>query len=375
MVNSMRKSLRANCVQAVCALTLLAAITGCSGPPVGVSTIVSFRPLRSGLDDIDFDTARWIGESSFVVGVRAADQSVADARTSGTRWILDAGNDQLTKLILPQSLRCDSYAYYVRDVIPVDTILFSVDCVLRHPSFPFGTTNQFAFEYGLGSKKLRQLNDIVLDGDQYGDGVARFEWQPLVERGIAERMNGMCWRISYFSKKGTEVPDIVVEDGSLRWRLADEFVLENWADCLHRGAVRGPAWSGDSRTISFLASPDAGKGYLGFGTSRLRAGYKLFLMDYPGTVAKAVFGPVYDPGEARWSPDSRYLAFTAATAPLEGRYLWIFDKLTARAIRVANEELREFSWSPDSRRILVIRNIKGADGVERGKLYVFDNPL
>lgn len=375
MVNSMRKSLRANCVQAVCALTLLVAITGCSGPPVGVSTIVSFRPLRTAVDDIDFDTARWIGESSFVVGVRAADQSEADARTSDTRWILDAGNDRLTKLILPQSLRCDHYRYFVGDVVSAGHILFSVDCVLRHPSFPFGSYNQFAFEYGVESGRLRQLNDIVLDGDQYGDRVSSIGWQPLVERGIAERMNGMCWRISYFSKKGTEVPDIVVEDGSLLWRLADEFVPENWADCLDRGAVQVPAWSRDSRTISFLASPDAGKGYLGFGTSRLRAGYKLFLMDYPGTVAKAVFGPVYDPGEARWSPDSRYLAFTAATAPLEGRYLWIFDKLTARAIRVANEELREFSWSPDSRRILVIRSIKGADGVERGKLYVFDNPL
>jgi hypothetical protein len=371
----MRKSGRAKCARALSALILLAAVSGCSGSPVGVSATVSFQPLRTGSDDNDYDTARWLGESAVVVGIRAADQSVADARTSDTRWILAIGTDRLDKLVLPRSLRCDSYAFYVRDVLPADTVLFSVDCVLRRPSFPFGTSNQFAFEYGIGSNSLRQLNDTVLDGDQFGDGVTRFEWQPMVERGIAERMNGMCWRMSYFSKKGTEVPDIVIEDGALRWRLADEFVPENWNDCLNRGAVRGPAWSRDSKTISFLASPDAGKGYLGFGTSRLRAGYKLFLMDYPGTVAKPVLGPVYDPGEARWSPDSRYLAFTAATAPLEGRYLWIFDKLTAKAIRVANEELREFSWSPDSRRILVIRNIKGPDGVERGKLYVFDNPL
>ena len=57
----------------------------------------------------------------------------------------------------------------------------------------------------------------------------------------------------------------------------------------------------------------------------------------------------------RWSPDGKYLAFLSKRA--EGKtYVWLLNRLggEAQALTETVQDVKDFAWSPDSKRIVLV---------------------
>jgi len=58
----------------------------------------------------------------------------------------------------------------------------------------------------------------------------------------------------------------------------------------------------------------------------------------------------------RWSPDGRYLAFVSGRQEGKGGQVWLLDRRGGEAQRLTMIKggLSEFSWSPDSKRLVLV---------------------
>ena len=62
-------------------------------------------------------------------------------------------------------------------------------------------------------------------------------------------------------------------------------------------------------------------------------------------------------GEARWSPDGKYISFLSSrTGPAKGSQIWVLDRRGGEASQLTalNGRIRSYAWSPDSQSIALV---------------------
>ena len=75
----------------------------------------------------------------------------------------------------------------------------------------------------------------------------------------------------------------------------------------------------------------------------------------------------YSAGNPRWSPDNKYLSFTAALGKKEKTQVWNLNRLGGGPVQVTHikQGVEEFEWAPDgSRMLLVVMDAKPSDLTE-----------
>jgi dipeptidyl aminopeptidase/acylaminoacyl peptidase len=74
----------------------------------------------------------------------------------------------------------------------------------------------------------------------------------------------------------------------------------------------------------------------------------------------------------RWSPDGKFLAFLSSrTGPAKGTQVWVFDRRGGEAHQLTavkeQQHIQAYSWSPDSRRLLLVLRESDEPTPEAGK--------
>jgi len=97
-------------------------------------------------------------------------------------------------------------------------------------------------------------------------------------------------------------------------------------------------YSPDGRFIAYMTNYSVGDGT-----------GEIWVMNADGSVQRRLTDNQQDDGPPIWSPDSRYLIYTATTADRSGSDLWLMDVATGAARPVTTMSGYEFApmWSPD----------------------------
>lgn len=88
------------------------------------------------------------------------------------------------------------------------------------------------------------------------------------------------------------------------------------------------------------------------GSARLDVPGSLYLLDPTMLQVRELAHDVSYPSGARWSPDGRWLAFSARDIPDVGRGTWLLSVETGKFFRVSNRDLSDTVWAPDGTQLV-----------------------
>jgi Tol biopolymer transport system component len=114
----------------------------------------------------------------------------------------------------------------------------------------------------------------------------------------------------------------------------------------------GPSWSPDGKQIAFIGSK-------GRGSPTAGSEYDLYLMNTDGSDVHALAKGFLHAVGVSWSPDGRWIAFSAA--PEGKRGLWLVDPTTGKMRLIAEGAFDVPRWSPDGQEILTVQFEPAAD--------------
>lgn len=111
--------------------------------------------------------------------------------------------------------------------------------------------------------------------------------------------------------------------------------------------VRGLTCSADGRSAAWVAT-----------TNDLKADKRrprIWLTDLPGGAPRPVTAPEAGAGSPAFSPDGRYIAFTATRDKDDHDQIWRLDRQGGEAEKLTDVEgdISHFEWSPDGRQIVI----------------------
>ena len=201
--------------------------------------------------------------------------------------------------------------------------------------------------------------------------VYRMTWNPTMTRGMIAL--GVCGgSLAWLTPEGLEAPGFSIRDGDRGWRVDGYLTRYTFGQCAERGQVGNPVWSPDGRWLAFTASPQR----IGHTNWRTQFGVRwhLYLMDPVEQRPYPVVKGVKVAGAVAWSPDSQWLAFAGEMAG-HPRSLWLLAPGTGTLHRVTNRsEVYDVAWSPDGQQLMVVRHIYTDDlrRAPRGELLLFD---
>jgi hypothetical protein len=169
------------------------------------------------------------------------------------------------------------------------------------------------------------------------------------KRAVTAPGSSICVTIAYLTPEGVEPIPAVIKDSKVQWRLDDYFRTPSGSDCSQTARADGPDWSPDGRQIAFFGFPES----LGVnGTARLDVPGSLYLLDPATLNVRELVRDVKYPSNARWSPDGRWLAFSARDVPDVGRGTWLLSVDSGKLSRVSNRDLSDVAWAPDGTQLV-----------------------
>jgi len=174
-------------------------------------------------------------------------------------------------------------------------------------------------------------------------------WDPEVGRGIARIGVLGCETLVWLTHEGVVYATVEVEDPPFMWRLDDEFTGTS-RGCRSNGRALAPAWSPTGETIAFFGSAHAPNTDI---WDVIDDPWNLYLMDADELDPGIVLSDLHPDVGLQWSPDGRYLAFTATINEEYG--LWVYS-IEDEAVRGAlAEDIALAAWSPDGTHIASLK--------------------
>lgn len=188
-----------------------------------------------------------------------------------------------------------------------------------------------------------------------GGGASRFAtWNPESTQGLVHFSSyafGTLYWITSENKYSAIDLDLAIQNGET-WNLKDDFPNFEGGKYGKTGVAGCPAWSPDGKAISFFASTDAiGK----VGLDRLYQNYSIYVMDPNNQQVTPLVDGFYFPTCPRWSPNSKYLLFTAeAKGPMRNG-IWIYSIPDKKIYFLVEGEFEDVIWTPDEIGVVAIR--------------------
>lgn len=147
------------------------------------------------------------------------------------------------------------------------------------------------------------------------------------------------------------LPSVVVAQARRPLRLDDLFRLKT---------VREPRISPDGQWVSYVVSQ--------LDSAKDRAHSDIWMTSWDGARTVQLTHSPDAEGSPRWSPDNRYLSFTAARGEKAKTQVWVLDRQggEARQLTKHKEGVGAYAWSPDGSRIAFVARdpdpaLKGPD--------------
>ena len=226
----------------------------------------------------------------------------------------------------------------------------------NHPSCGLEGVNRFLAPAALPDGRLAYAVDCSPAGDPFGARTNLMVYNPA--RGDVEQLLNYPLPSEYVGTGGyawnPEMTRMIMGDGhryieeQLSW-----FTRDAWQP-LDVGLAQAysPSWSPGGKQIAFIGSQ-------GRGSPTAGSEYNLFLMNADGTnIHTLATGFLHAVGVA-WSPDARWLAFSAA--PKGRRGLWLVDPTTGKMRLFAEGAFDVPRWSADGQQIVTVQFEPGAD--------------
>jgi hypothetical protein len=245
-------------------------------------------------------------------------------------------------LNLPTDPAC-SRTYYAGFGVLHDGRL-AVGKVCQAPAGVSPSASYAVIAYDATSNKAEQILPLQ---NKFPPGPVSFDRSD--ERAVTAPGASICVTVAYLTRQGVEAIPAVIKDSNTQWRLDDDFRTQSGSDCSQSARADGPDWSPDGRQIAFFGFPKA----IGVtGSARLDVPGNLYLLDPTTLQVRELVHDVRYPSGARWSPDGRWLAFSARDVPEVGRGTWLLSVETGKFFRVSNRDLSDMVWAPDGTQLV-----------------------
>jgi hypothetical protein len=271
----------------------------------------------------DIISAAWINDDWLVV---QKDRPGAPLAFSNELWKMRPDGTELQKLDLPDRSGCTRNAFRHPFRLPDGRLGYMVSC----ESDADGKYYQYMMAYDLQTGETEAL--IVSPLLKIGTGGWHQSWNPEMTRAI--------------------VPVHEYELTShLYWFTSDDWQPLN----LDFGTDFGAAWSSDGAAIVFWASASE------VTRENHTVAHSLYVMEPDGSSIRLLAeGPFYQVAGMVWSPNSEWLAFTAAT-PGTGESsdweykVWLLERETGKLHVILCEPIGVVDWSPDGTQLSGVR--------------------
>lgn len=316
---------------------LLLVISACETPDDSPSAVVERVPIP----EDRYAGVAWLGDGSIFV--------TAERRTAAGRHVVELfrGRGDDVELIEIEPIP-DCRVEGIRNIgtLPDGRLGFAVDCDVVDA--PFTPTSIRALD--LPRAKSEELARVP-------SGVFRSSFTPDMRRLLVAATSGICASIAEIVNGEVVDTGIVVGEGSERFAISDG-MLDQPERCTEYGRADMPAWSPDGDTFAFFGSPSSiGRD----GTARLDAPWNLYLLGTGENSAEPTLTGIDSAYDLAWSPDGRWLAFTADRFNGQSG-TWVYAPETEELIYLMDELLFSLTWAPDASQLAGLLESAELDG-------------
>jgi hypothetical protein len=346
-------------------LTLV--LSGCGDPGSGG---VNLRP-DSELPVGHYNDLAWVDDDRLVVALdptaKAAVPQLAEFARDG---------EQLADLNLPSDSHCQRTNFLFPSRLPDGRLGLIKHCIRPIESNPNSMWTQEAYEFETGKlvtltrfgPLTRRLNSG--ETDEYYAHASTATWNSSMKQGLIGT-GGLCSTIARIDRHGIKELNALVESDGRSWNLRDQLFADPSETCSSKGIASDPQWSVRD-DVAFFASPQA------IGTSGPARGFvpsNLYLMKVgewqPEVIVKDLV--LSSTSSIEWSPDGRYLAFTAGMNGSEWG-LWLFDSRTEELAQLSSERGSQLAWNPEGTELalLVEESVPDQGELAQTRIYYAD---
>ncbi len=310
-----------------------------SAPPSDVPQFVELRHRRLPIPPGRFTSIAWLPSGQIVLETDPPAPSGFDSKL-----LLYDESEGLRRLSLEEDPGCIGTGFAYPTPLADGRLGFAKRCSIHVPD-TLGDVRVTLEAIDLRTGELSSLmsSPLGLTGTPTAGAMwgSESSWDPEVDRGIGRIGVLGCETLVWLTHDGVEYATVEIEDPPFTWRLDDEFTGTG-RGCLSNGRAMAPAWSPTGRTIAFFGSAHAPDIDI---WDVIDDPWNLYLMDADELDPRIARPDLHPDVGLQWSPDGRFLAFTATINGEHG--LWVYS-VEDDAVRGALAEgIALAAWSPD----------------------------
>ena len=284
----------------------------------------------------------WSKTGWLIIGFAAHPEAAGPAAQKV--WQLRADGGGLQEISLLKDPECTRTDYMQPTALSDGRVGLVKICHLPLGTGPAATFSVVAHDLITGSTQQ-------IFGPQDKLNPAGFSFDPGIRRAVVGDGGAFCATIGWLTLNGPEALPITLGSGTRSWRLDEAFQADPDQDCTKLGKATTPSWSPDGNQIAFLASPEA----IGLsGRDRLAPPWEIYVMNPDSLRVRRVTEQLAGPSRPAWSPDSRWIAFSATIKGEPGT--WLLDTSTDSLHRFTNTTAEDIAWSPEGKRVAILHD-------------------